>query len=69
LTRFPREVSLHALRTAALSQLGKADQAQLAAEQVRRLSPAFEVKYFGTRFGDPKYTAKIQEGLLKAGLK
>ena len=68
LTRFPRDVSMQALRTATLSQLGEEEQARQAAGQVRRLSPDFDVKNYGTRFANPQYSAKLQEGLRKAGL-
>ena len=53
---------------ATLAQLGKADEATRAAEQVRRFSPMFDVENFGTRFADPGYAARLQEGLRKAGL-
>ena len=66
--RFPGDVALHAIRAAALSQLGNADEARRAADQVRRFSPSFQVEYFGMRFADPKYTAKLHEGLHNAGL-
>jgi hypothetical protein len=59
---------LHAARAAALAQLGNAQEAKRAVEQVRRLSPFFRVEQFGTRFLKPEHTAKLQEGLRKAGL-
>ena len=68
LTRSPNHVALNAMRAAALSQLGNADEARRAADQVRRFSPLFEVENFGTRFGNPAYAAKIHDGLRKAGL-
>jgi len=66
---FPRDVSMRALRTAALAQLGEIEKARQEAEEVRRLNPGFEVAYFGTRFADRAHTAKLQEGLIKAGMK
>ncbi len=68
LARAPSVIGVLAVRAAALAQLGNADQARRAADQVRRLSPDFQVENFGTRFADPKYTASVQEGLRKAGL-
>jgi adenylate cyclase len=68
LTHTPHHVSLNALRAATLAQLGKADEAKRAADQVRRLSPLFDVENFGTRFANPAYAAKLQDGLRKAGL-
>lgn len=68
LTRIPHHIALNAIRAAALAQLGNADEAARAADQVRRFSPLFDAENFGTRFADPKYTARLQEGLRKAGL-
>jgi tetratricopeptide (TPR) repeat protein len=68
LTRTPHHVALNAMRAAALAQLGNADEARRAADQVRRFSPLFDVESFGTRFASPGYAAKLQEGLRKAGL-
>jgi hypothetical protein len=47
--------------------LGNADEARRAAGEVLRLSPVFELENFGTRL-TPQHTAKLQEGLRKAGL-
>ena len=58
----------HALRAAALAQLGELEQARLAAQEVRRLQPFFDTKTFGARFVDPALRDKAQEGLRKAGL-
>ena len=68
LTRTPHHVALNAMRAATLAQLGNADEARQAADQVRRLSPLFEVENFGTRFANPAYTARLHGGLRKAGL-
>jgi TolB-like protein/class 3 adenylate cyclase len=59
---------LHAVHAAALAQLGDAEGAQRAAEQMRRQDPFFDVERFGTRLVDPAHRAKAQEGLRKAGL-
>lgn len=68
LARIPDHMAVTAARAAALAQLGNVDEARQAADQVRRLSPLFRVEYFGLRFEDPKQSARIQEGLRKAGL-
>ena len=68
LTRTPHHVGLNAMRAATLAQLGNAAEAQRAADQVRRLSPGFEAENFGGRFANPDHTAKVREGLRKAGL-
>jgi TolB-like protein/class 3 adenylate cyclase/Tfp pilus assembly protein PilF len=68
LARSPSLVGVIAVRVAALAQLGNADEARQAADQVRRLSPDFKTENYGTRFADPKYTASLQAGLRKAGL-
>jgi TolB-like protein/class 3 adenylate cyclase/regulator of sirC expression with transglutaminase-like and TPR domain len=68
LARNPHHTSLHAIRAAALAQLGNADEARRAADQVRRFSPLFQVENWGRRFTNPEYTAKIHDGLRKAGL-
>ena len=64
----PGLASGEAVRAAALAQLGEAQQARLAAAEVRRLNPFFQVKQFGTRLVDPAHREKVQEGLRKAGL-
>ena len=56
------------MRAAALAQLGREDEARIAAEQVRRFNPLFDPDNFGSRFEDPVHTAKLREGLRKAGL-
>ena len=63
-----RTVFLHAVHAAALAQLGDAEGARRAAEEVRRNSPFFEVKTFGQRLVNPAHREKTQEGLVKAGL-
>lgn len=68
IARAPHHVALNALRAAALAYLGKAEEAGRAAEEVRRLSPMFEVENFGTSFSKSGYSAKLQAGLRKAGL-
>lgn len=62
------DVFLHAVRAAALGQLGDAEAARRAAGEVRRYDPFFKVELFGRRLLDPGHREKAQEGLRKAGL-
>ena len=68
LARYPQTSFLHAMRAAALAQLGQTNAAQTAAAETLRLEPFFHAKEFGSRFVDPKLMAHLQEGLRKAGL-
>lgn len=68
LARYPNTSFLHALRAAALAQLGQVDGAHTAAAETLRLEPFFHAKEFGDRFVDPKLMAHLQEGLRMAGL-
>ena len=68
IARYPENAFLHAIKAAALAQEGRLAEAKLAAEQVRRFSPFFQVEVFGTRFVQPEHRARAQEGLRKAGL-
>ena len=68
LAQVPGHSGLHAIRAATLAQMGDAEGARRAADQVRRLSPMFQVENVGTRFRNPGDTAKVQDGLRKAGL-
>jgi adenylate cyclase len=68
LTRVPHHVMVNALRAATLAQLGHADEARRAADQVRRFSPLFDVENYGERFKNPQDAAKVREGMRKAGL-
>jgi adenylate cyclase len=61
-------VFLHAVRAAALAQLGRRDEAARAAAEVRRLDPFFKTELFGRRLVDPAQRAAAQQGLAKAGL-
>src|SRR5688572_23634386 len=63
-----RTVFLHAVHAAALAQLGDADGARRAADEVRRGSPFFDVNNFGQRLLNPAHREKTVEGLVKAGL-
>jgi TolB-like protein/class 3 adenylate cyclase/Flp pilus assembly protein TadD len=66
--RFPRDVATRAVRAASLGQLDQLNEARQAADQLRRINPAYEVENFGSRFANPEHTAKLQQGLRKAGL-
>jgi TolB-like protein len=68
LARNPHHAALHAIRAATLAQLGNADEARRAADQVRRFSPLFDVENFGARFENREITAKLHDGMRKAGL-
>jgi TolB-like protein/DNA-binding winged helix-turn-helix (wHTH) protein/Flp pilus assembly protein TadD len=68
LVRAPRNAVLHAMRAAALAQLGDLEAARRAADEVRRFDPLFDPDNFGARFSDPKYTGQLREGLRMAGL-
>jgi len=68
IARYQSTSFLHAIRAAALAQLGKVDEANVEAAKVRNLNPYFQVEEVGTRFRRPEHLAKIQEGLRKAGL-
>lgn len=66
--RFPGDVNSHAIGAASLAMLGKAEEARDAVAQVRRLSPNFQVEFYGARFAHEEHTRKLQDGLRKAGL-
>ncbi|MEO6625276.1 MAG: hypothetical protein ABIN37_10645, partial [Burkholderiaceae bacterium] len=66
--RYPQYVFLRVVRTAALAQTGRLEDAQTEIRQIRQLSPFLQVEQVGTRFVDPANTAKIQDALRKAGL-
>jgi len=59
---------LHAVRAAALAQLGETDRARQAAEAARHVNPLFDREGIGTRLRRPEDVAKLREGLAKAGL-
>jgi TolB-like protein/DNA-binding winged helix-turn-helix (wHTH) protein len=68
LLQYPRDVTNSAIRAATLAQMGRDEEARAAADRIRRLSPAFEVRNFGARFGETACGTKLREGLIKAGL-
>lgn len=67
IARFPDVTHLHGIRTATLGQMGNFEESRNAAAQLRRLDPFAKVEHFGTRYKNPEHTAKLQEGLRKAG--
>jgi adenylate cyclase len=68
LISYPADITNRALRAATLAQMGRMEEARGAAADVRRLSPAFEVRNFGARFADSPLGVHVREGLKKAGL-
>lgn len=68
LARSPDAAFLHAVRAAALAQLGQEAEAREAVAQIRRLSPFAKRELFATAFTQPKDSARLHEGLRKAGL-
>jgi len=68
LSRYPRDVGLHAARTAAYSQLGDEANARAAAEQVRRFSPFYRTRFAGERFLKQEHKDKYRLALQRAGL-
>ena len=68
LARYPDNAFSHAVRAAALAELGDMEQAKAAAADVRRVSPFFQVDVFGTRFVQPELRARAQASLRRAGL-
>jgi len=61
-------IFLHAVRAAALAQLGRREEAARAAAEVRRLDPFFRRELFGQRLVNPAHRSAAQEGLAQAGL-
>lgn len=61
-------VFVHALRAAALAQLGSTDEAARAGAEARRLDPFFKMELFGQRLVNPAHRQAAQDGLRKAGL-
>ena len=68
LARSPHIGGMHAIRAAALAQLGDEGEARKAAADVRRWNPNFRTDEAGTRFRDPGMAQKLRDGLTKAGL-
>jgi adenylate cyclase len=68
IARSPDAASFHAIRAAALAQLGRLDEARLAANTARRLNPRLDAAQAGSRLRNPAHAALVREGLAKAGL-
>ena len=68
LHRNPGFHDFHVIRAMALAELGDADGARLAVDQVRRLIPLFQPGDFGTRFANSADREKAQRSLHNAGL-
>lgn len=67
IARGTETVFLHAVRAAALAQLGDTAEAARAAAELRRASPFFRVELFAERLVNPEQRAAAQAGLRKAG--
>jgi adenylate cyclase len=63
-----QQTYLRAVRTAALSQLGRVEEARQEVLQIRRLNPLFDPETFGAYLSDAGHRAALREGLRKAGL-
>lgn len=68
LARNPELPQTTAVKAATLARLEKIEAARIAAAEVRRLNPFFQVETYGTRLVDPALRLRIQEGLRRAGL-
>jgi adenylate cyclase len=68
ITLLPERWQLHAVRAAALAQLGQLDEARRSAQVARRLNPRMTLEDAGTRLRIPEHAARVREGLAKAGL-
>ena len=67
LIRYPDFFNFHAIRAMALAELGDAEGARLAVNEVKRRSPFFQSEMFGTRFARPVDRENVQQALRKAG--
>jgi TolB-like protein/class 3 adenylate cyclase/Tfp pilus assembly protein PilF len=65
----PDHVFSYVGSAAVFAQLGRREDAERAAEQVRRLHPFFEPALFGSILPDERHRARLAEGLAKAGIK
>lgn len=59
---------VHAIRAAALAQMGLQNEARRSVAELRRLEPFFRADHFGNRFADWENRLRLEEGLRKAGL-
>lgn len=66
--RYPDNAFIAATLVAAYGQLGRTDQAQRNAENVKRLLPFFDPAAFGSRLQDPAHREYLADGLRKGGL-
>jgi adenylate cyclase len=66
--RYPSFLGLQLMLAATFAQLDRNADAKAAAEQVRRISPFFEVDFYGGVYRNPEDREKITAGLHKAGL-
>jgi len=69
LIKRPDFVGNHIVLAATYSRLGRNEEAEHAAETVRRLDPFFKIESFGTAFRNQSHREAFVEGLRTAGLK
>jgi len=67
--KWPNFLGNHIVLTAVYSQMDRSDEAAQEANEVLRISPFFQVDFYGQAFRKPQQRAKIVGALRKAGLK
>ena len=68
LDRWPNFLGNHIVLTAVYIDMGQLDKARQEADEVLRISPFFQVDFYGKAFHNPEHRAKIVGALRKAGL-
>jgi adenylate cyclase len=68
LGEFPDDPVPHAIRAAALAQLGRNEDAEAAAENVRKIYPFFNSAVAASNFNAPDAAERLEDGFRKAGL-
>ncbi len=68
LRRHPDHTVAYSILAAAYAQLGRAEMAARAAQDVLRTRPFFTIGWFTSSFADPDDAAHVADGLRKAGL-
>jgi adenylate cyclase len=66
--RYPSFLGIQIMLAATYARMDRIEDAQVAAEKVRRISPFFEVEFYGSVYRNPEDRAKITAGMYKAGL-
>jgi adenylate cyclase len=67
--RWPSFLGSHIILAATYAEMDRMGDAHAAAQEVLRISPFFEVDFYGSVYRNPTDRAKIATGLHKAGLK